>query len=115
MFSHAQFFCNLGRKICHEIFVKMEKAEYLSNQLTFAHFGRKLIFPIKNWTFEQFFIFSISEMFHFSRSTSVKINGPENLKGQKTRELKLVIRFTMVSRIFFGYFPFFSEDNSYGK
>ena len=30
---------NLERKIGHEIFVKTEKTEYLSNQLTSAHFG----------------------------------------------------------------------------
>ena len=29
---------NLERKIGYEIFVKTEKTEYLSNQLTYAHF-----------------------------------------------------------------------------
>ena len=38
---------NLERKIGHEIFVKTEKTEYLSNQLTYAHFDLKFIFPIK--------------------------------------------------------------------
>ena len=48
---------NLERKIGHEIFVKTEKTEYLSNQLTYAHFDRKFIFPIKFGTSEQIFIF----------------------------------------------------------
>ena len=38
----AQFFHNFERKIGHEIFVKTEKTEYLSNQLTSAHFDQKL-------------------------------------------------------------------------
>ena len=38
---------NLERKIGHEIFVKTEKTEYLSNQLTYAHFDLKFIFPLK--------------------------------------------------------------------
>ena len=53
----AQFFHNFERKIGHEIFVKTEKTEYLSNQLTYAHFDRKFIFPIKFGTSEQIFIF----------------------------------------------------------
>ena len=42
---------NLERNIGHEIFVKTEKTEYLSNQLTSAHFDRKFIFPIKGEIF----------------------------------------------------------------
>ena len=73
MVSHpAWFFCNLERKIGHEIFVKTEKTEYLSNQLTYAHFDRKFIFPIKFGTSEQIFIFWISKMFHISGSPTVK-------------------------------------------
>ena len=34
---------NLEKKIGHEIFVKTEKTEYLSNQLTYAHFDLKFI------------------------------------------------------------------------
>ena len=63
---------NLERKIGHEIFVKTEKTEYLSNQQTYAHFDQKFIFPIKNWTFEHFFIFWISKMFQISGSNTVK-------------------------------------------
>ena len=62
---------NLERKIGHEIFVKTEKTEYLSNQLTYAHFDRKFIFPIKFGTSEQIFIFWISKMFHISGSPTV--------------------------------------------
>ena len=47
MFYLARFFCNLERKIGHEIFVKREKTEYLSNQLTYADFDWKFIFSIK--------------------------------------------------------------------
>ena len=64
---------NLERKIGHEIFVKTEKTEYLSNQLTYAHFDRKFIFPIKNRTFEQIFNFLIFKMFQISESTTVKL------------------------------------------
>ena len=53
---------NLERKIGHEIFVKTEKTEYLSNQLTYAHFDRKFIFPIKFGT-SVLFIFWISLKF----------------------------------------------------
>ena len=63
MLIHAQFFHNLSRKIGHEIFVKIENTEYLSNQLTFANFDHVMMFPIKNWTFEQILVFSISEMY----------------------------------------------------
>ena len=63
---------NLERKIGHEIFVKTEKTEYLSNQLTYAHFDQKFIFPIKFGTSEQIFIFWISKMFHISGSPTVK-------------------------------------------
>ena len=48
---------NFERQIGHEIFVKTGKTEYLSNQLTYAHFDRKFIFPIKFGTSEQIFIF----------------------------------------------------------
>ena len=48
---------NFERQIGHEIFVKTEKTEYLSNQLTYAHFDQKFIFPIKFGTSEQIFIF----------------------------------------------------------
>ena len=61
---------NLERKIGHEIFVKTEKTEYLSNQLTSAHFDRKFIFPIKFGTSEQIFIFWIFKMFQISGSTT---------------------------------------------
>ena len=63
MLIHAQFFHNLGRKISHEIFVKIENTVYLSNQLTFAIFDLVMMFPIKNWTFEQILVFAISEMY----------------------------------------------------
>ena len=63
MLIHAQFFHNLGRKISHEIFVKIENTVYLSNQLTYAIFDLVMMFPIKNWTFEQILVFSISEMY----------------------------------------------------
>ena len=63
---------NLERKIGHEIFVKTEKTEYLSNQLTSAHFDWKFIFPIKFGTSEQIFIFWISKMFQISGSPTVK-------------------------------------------
>ena len=56
---------NLERNIGHEIFVKTEKTEYFSNQLTYAHFDHKFIFPIKNWTFEQLFIFGFPKFFQF--------------------------------------------------
>ena len=62
---------NLERKIGHEIFVKIEKTEYLGNQLTYAHFDRKFIFPIKFGTSEQIVIFWISKMFHISGSPTV--------------------------------------------
>ena len=63
---------NLERKIGHEIFVKTEKTEYLSIQLTYAHFDQKFISPIKFETSEQIFIFWISKMFQISGSTTVK-------------------------------------------
>ena len=63
---------NLERKIGHEIFVKTEKTEYLSNQLTYAYFDRKFIFPIKFGTSEQIFNFWISKMFQISESPTVK-------------------------------------------
>ena len=69
----AQFFHNFERKIGHEIFVKTEKTEYLSNQLTSAHFDWKFIFPIKFGTSEQIFIFWISKMFQISGSPTVKV------------------------------------------
>ena len=55
------------------LIVKTEKTKYLSNQLTYAYFELKFIFPIKNWTFEQIFIFWISKMFQISGRTTVKI------------------------------------------
>ena len=67
----AQFFRNLERKIGDEIFVKTEKTKYLSNQLTYAHFDRKFIFPIKFGISEQIFIFLISKI-EISGTTSVK-------------------------------------------
>ena len=63
---------NLERKIGHEIFVKTEKTEYLSNQLTYAHFDWKFIFPI-NFRTSELFIFWISKMFQISGSPTVKI------------------------------------------
>ena len=65
MLYPARFNHNLERKIGHEIFVKREKTEYLSNQLTYAHFDHKFIFSIKNWTFEQLFIFGFPKFFQF--------------------------------------------------
>jgi len=62
MLHQAWFFRNLERKIGHEIFVKIEKTECLGNQLTYAHFDWKFIFPIKFWTSEQIFIFWISKV-----------------------------------------------------
>ena len=53
---------NFERQIGHEIFVKTEKTEYLSNQLTSAHFDQKFIFPIKFGISEQIFIFLISKI-----------------------------------------------------
>ena len=57
----------------HEIFVKIEKTEYLSNQLTYAHFDQKFIFPIKFGTSEQIFIFWISKMSQISGTATVKL------------------------------------------
>ena len=71
MLYPAQFLLNLEGKIGHEIFVKTEKTEYLSNQLTYAHFDWKFIFPIKFGTSEQIFNFWISKMFHISGSPTV--------------------------------------------
>ena len=65
MLYPARFFLNLERKIGYEIFVKTEKTEYFSNQLTYAHFDEKFIFPIKNWTLEQLFIFGFPKIFQF--------------------------------------------------
>ena len=56
----------------HEIFVKIEKTEYLSNQQTYTHFDQIFIFPVKYWNFEQFFIFRISKMFQITGSPTVK-------------------------------------------
>ena len=64
---------NQERKIGHEIFVKTEKTEYLSNQLTSAHFDRKFIFPTKFGTSEQIFIFWISKIFQISKTATVKL------------------------------------------
>ena len=72
MLYQACFFRNLERKIGHEIFVKTEKTEYLSNQLTYAHFDLKFIFPIKFGTSEQIFIFWISKVSQISGSPTVK-------------------------------------------
>ena len=74
MLIHAQFFHNLSRKIGHEIFVKIENTEYLSNQLTFANFDHVMMFPIKNRTFEQILGFSISEMYYISPRPTVKLH-----------------------------------------
>ena len=71
MLYPVQFFRNLERNIGHEIFVKTEKTEYLSNQLTYTHFDQKFIFPIKFGTSKQFFIFRISKMFQISGTTTV--------------------------------------------
>ena len=69
----AQLNRNLERKIGHEIFVKTEKTEYLSNQLTYAHFDWKFIFPIEFETSEQSFIFRISKMSQISGTATVKL------------------------------------------
>ena len=73
MLYPAQLNRNFERQIGHEIFMKTGKTEYLSNQLTYAHFDRKFIFPIKFGTSEQIFIFWISKMFHISGSPTVKM------------------------------------------
>ena len=57
MLHPARLNCNFERQIGHEIFVKTEKTEYLSNQLTYAQFNQKFILPIKFGTSEQIFIF----------------------------------------------------------
>ena len=75
-FGIFRFFRNFEGKIGHEIFVKTEKTEYLSNQLTYEHFDWKFIFPIKFGTSEQIFIFWISKMFHISGSPTVKWHSP---------------------------------------
>ena len=72
MLYPARFFHNFERKIGHEIFVKTEKTEYLSNQLTYAHFDWKFIFPIKFGISEQIFIFWISKVSQISGSPTVK-------------------------------------------
>ena len=71
MLYPARLNCNLERKIGHEIFVKTENTEYLSNQLTYAHFDRKFIFTIKFGTSEQIFIFWISKMSQISGTATV--------------------------------------------
>ena len=79
MLYPAWFFCNFERKIGHEIFVKTQKTEHLSNQLTYTHFNRKFIFPIKFGTSEQIFIFWISKIFQISGTATVKLlNNVEN-------------------------------------
>ena len=82
MLIHAQFFHNLSRKIGHEIFVKIENTEYLSNQLTFANFDHVMMFPIKNWTFEQILVFSISEMYLPCPIPTVKIKCDSELNNE---------------------------------
>ena len=72
MLNHALFFHNLSRQIFCEIFVKIENTEYLSNQLTYANFDLAMMFPIKNWTFEQILVFLISEMYLACPTTTVK-------------------------------------------
>ena len=72
MLNHALFFHNLSRQIFCEIFVKIENTEYLSNQLTYANFDLAMMFPIKNWTFEQILVFLISEMSLACPTTTVK-------------------------------------------
>ena len=71
MLHPARFFRNFDRKVGHEIFVKTEKTEYLSNQLTYAHFDLKFIFPIKFGTSDQIFIFWISKMSQISGTATV--------------------------------------------
>ena len=71
MLYQARFFAIWIERLV--LIVKTEKTEYLSNQLTYAYFELKFIFPIKNWTFEQIFIIWISKMFQISGSTTVKI------------------------------------------
>ena len=61
----AQLNHNFERQIVHEIFVKTGKPEYLSNQLTYAHFNQKFIFPIKFGTSEQIFIFGFPKCVEF--------------------------------------------------
>ena len=46
----------------------------------FGHFDQKFIFPIKNWTFEHFFIFWISKMFQISGSNIVKEHNTQQLE-----------------------------------
>ena len=72
---------NLERNIGHEIFVKTEKTEYLSNQLTYVHFDWKFISPHKNWYYEHFFIFGISKMSQISGSPTVKIHNMHHYRS----------------------------------
>ena len=71
LLSHSQQMRHLGWKISHEIFVKIENAEYLSSQLRYANFDLVMMFPIENRTFEQFFIFWISKMYHVCQRATV--------------------------------------------
>ena len=61
----AQFFRNFERQIGYQIFVKTEKTEYLSNQLTFAHFDQKFIFPIQNQDFANFHFWNFQNVSNF--------------------------------------------------
>ena len=58
------------------LIVKTEKTKYLSNQLTYAYFDWKFIFPMKFRTSEQIFIFWNSKMFQISGSPTVKLSKP---------------------------------------
>ena len=53
--------------------MKTEKTEYLSNQLNYAHFDWKFIFPIKFGTSEQILVFWISKMSQISGTATVKV------------------------------------------
>ena len=79
MLYPARLNYNLEREIGHEIFVKTEKTEYLSNQVTYAHFDWNFIFPIKFGTSEQIFIFWISKVSQISGSLTVKYLAQKNI------------------------------------
>ena len=51
---------------------KSHNSSFLSNQLRYANFDLVMMFPIKNRTFEQIFVFSISKAFHFPDKATVK-------------------------------------------
>ena len=77
----ASVFLQFGKKDWSWNFVKIEKTEYLSNQLTYLHFDWKFISPHKNWYYEHFFIFGISKMSQISGSPTVKIHNMHHYRS----------------------------------